>query len=165
MLISYKEDIFNLYFIPSVEDQVNSWASIEECYDKATKLFSSMKTNDSAKEALKKSHANCSTGCLNCDLYFYCAGNYDANRCKSSMLSILGIGDKVQTMECLNLCIEEAYCRGTQESYDAKQTGKSAASIDDCISYLEPEGCKFDPKEASKNRAVTNENKVCYGKR
>ena len=141
--------------MPRIKNQVNDWTAISDCYDKATDLFTSLQTNVCAKKALKEAHTNQTTGCPNCDLYFYCAGNFKAMECKDSLLSLLGIGDKEKTIKYYNLCIEEAYLRGTQKSYDAKLAGKSGTSIDACTLFLKPEGCNLDPNKPS------NDDKVC----
>ena len=145
-----------------IEKQDTSWTAIDECYDKATDLFTDLKTNDCAMEALEEAHTNQMTGCPHCDLYFYCAGNFNAMQCEE-LGSFIGIGDKEKTIKNYNLCLEEAYLRGTQESYDAKQAGKSAASVDACNRYLEPEGCNYDPSNPAQNRALSNEDQNCYG--
>ena len=146
--------------IISITNQDKSWTAIEACYDKATDLFTSLKTNECAKEALKKAHEDNDFGCPNCDLYFFCAGNFNAMQCKDSFLEPIGVGDKDSTVNNFNLCIEEAYLRGTQKSFDSKYHGKTASSLDSCKIYLEAEGCNFDPAIDSTN---TNADK-CYGK-
>ena len=136
---------------------------IQDCYEKA-RYIPDLQTNDCALEILKESHKSCTTGCPNCDLYFYCTGNFNAMQCEEPFhSSMTTIGDKEKTIKYLNLCIEEAYLRGTQESYLAKQAGKSGSSVGVCDAYLEQEGCNFDPDNPSQNRAMSNEEKDCYG--
>ena len=150
-----------------VEDQKSSWDTIVACYDKATDLPFDLQTNDCAADALKSAHKKAMEGCPDCDYYAYCEGNMKANECKDGILSSLGIGDKENTIEKFDLCIEESYSRGTQKSFDAKVDGQKASSIAGCDKYLEPEGCIVDAVDGSLNceeASATNSNSSCSSK-